>query len=258
MRRAEVIRLSFRALFPALLAVAMGLSAPARAAPVASPQDADTTGMDWSRVPEYLIVPGDVLNLNFGPAAEGPLDVIRTARVRPDGRISVFPVGDVVAAGLTPRDLGSNIVRLLEGEQRHPRVTVEVAEMAANMVHVLGEVRNPSSVAARPFMTAMQAITAAGGFSDDASRNSVLVFHRDGARTVRVSRLRADRVIKTGDMGEDVLVGRFDIVYVPRSTVSNIDLFTHRLFSGPATAMQGAFQGWELFNPDIVFRQPPR
>jgi polysaccharide biosynthesis/export protein len=254
MRRAEVIRLPYRVMVLALLALAA--VQPARAQqpiPTDRVQPADTLAMDWSRVPEYRIVPGDLLNLNFGPASEGPLDIIRVTRVRPDGRISVFPVGDVIAAGLTPRELERSIVQLLAGEQRLPRVTIEVAEMAANTVHVLGEVAEPKSVPLKPFMTVLQAITAAGGFKDDASRNGVLVFHRNGANTVSVARVRADLIMKTGDISEDVLVGRFDIIYVPRSTVANIDLFTRRLFAGTSMGLQTAIQGWELFNLDKVF-----
>ena len=57
---------------------------------------------------------------------------------------------------------------------------------------MLGRVERPGSVPALPFMTVTQAITAGGGFSDDAARNSVLLIHREGARTVRVTRIRSN------------------------------------------------------------------
>src|SRR4029453_4035412 len=99
----------------------------------------DSTAMDWSQVPEYRIVPGDLLDLNFGPGTEGVRDLIRTQRarpqgasaalligtqrVRPEGRMSVFPVGDVVAAGHTVRELEAAVVELLAAELKNPRVT---------------------------------------------------------------------------------------------------------------------------------------
>lgn len=231
-----------------LFAVLLATPSPAR-----SQAAADTTGLDWSQVAEYIIVPGDVLHLNFGINPMGDRDVIREVSVRPDGRITVFPVGDVVAAGLTPRELQAALVRLLSSDLRDPRVTVEVAEFAGNMVHVLGQVNTPGAVKAGPFMTVLQAVAGAGGFRDDAARNSVLVFHRDGARTVRVTRVRLDRAIKAGDLSRDLPVGRFDIVYVPRNTISNIDLFTRQLFGGPQVALSTALTGWQLFNLDRVF-----
>jgi polysaccharide export outer membrane protein len=228
------------------------------AGPPARAGDADTTGMDWSQVPEYRIVPGDLLQLNFGPRTDVPGDLVRSARVRPDGRISVFPVGDVVAAGLAPRELEQSLVSLLAGDLRNPRVTIDITEFAGNQVHVLGQVKSPQSVPARPFMTVLQAVAAAGGFTDDASRNSVLVFHRDGARTVRVSRIRLDRAVKSGDLSADMLVGRFDIVYVPRNAIGNLDIFARQLFGAPQTALSTALVGWELFNLDRVFVVPGR
>lgn len=240
-----MIRSVLRALCMCLLV----FGAPVAAAPELP---ADTTGMDWSRVEEYRIVPGDRLELNFGLKMDGLTDNRKEARVRADGRITVYPVGDVVAAGRTPMELQRAVSDLLAADLRAPRVTVEVVEMAGNQVHVLGRVDRPGSYAVTPFMTAMQAITLAGGFKDDAARNSVLVFHRDGARTVRVVRVRMDRVVK-GEELADVRLSRFDIVYVPRSAIGNIDVFARQFFGEPTQIVQFGLLGWELFNIDRVF-----
>lgn len=218
----------------------------------ALPLPADSSGMDWSRVPEYRIVPGDVLDLNFGLKIDGVSENRRQVRVRPDGRITVYPVGDVVAAGRSPMELQRAIIDLLAADLRAPRVTVDVMEIAGNQVHVLGRVTRPGSYPATPFMTTMQAIAAAGGFSDDAARNSVVIFHRDGARTLRVTRVRADRVLKGHDLADQML-SRFDIVYVPRSAIGNFDVFARQFFGEPTQILQFGLIGWELFNIDRVF-----
>jgi protein involved in polysaccharide export with SLBB domain len=98
----------------------------------------------------------------------------------------------------------------------------------------------------------MQAITAAGGLKDDASRNSVLLFHRDGAHTVEVSRIRLDR-LQHGDDLADQVVGRFDIIFVPRSTIGRIDVFAQQFIQPVGSAFSSALVGWELFNLDRVF-----
>ncbi len=215
--------------------------------PVEAP--ADTVGLDWASVPQYRIVPGDELNLNFGPGTTPPYrDVVRTVLVRPDGRITVFPVGDVIAAGKTTSALEQDLVDLLSREQIEPRVVVEVAKLAGNQVHVLGSVRKPGSYDAGPFVTVLQAVAMAGGFEDDASRNSVLVFHRDGANTVRVRRIQVDKAIKSADLSVDAPLSRFDIVYVPRSTVGNIAVFARSFFGSTQYALSSALLGWELFD----------
>jgi polysaccharide biosynthesis/export protein len=229
----------------ALAVLAMSWWLPARAG-----AQADSVGMDWGRVPEYRFVPGDLLVLNFGPQEVATNDVSRSQRVRPDGRISVFPVGDVVAAGRTPRELEASLVKLLAAEFKSPRVTIELSETAGNRVHVLGRVLNPGSYPIGPFTTVIEAITAAGGFSDDAARNSVLVFQRDGARTVRVARVPVDRALKQGRLDADLMLSRFAIVYVPRSTIGNVNVFSRQFFSEQLGALQFGLLGWELFRLD--------
>lgn len=227
------------------------------AAPANASRDpmADSSAMDWSRVPEYRLVPGDELILNFGPQSDGSinLDLTRKQRIRPDGRVSVFPIGDVVAAGRTVRELEAELVSMLGAELKRPRVTIEVSEVAGNQVHVLGRVANAGSYKADPFLTVSQAVARAGGFRDDAAPNSVLVFHRDGARTVRVTRVRLGDALKHGRLDADVPLGRFDIVFVPRSTIGNINLFVRQFLGENAAALNFALTGWELFNLDRVF-----
>ena len=233
-----------------IVVLSLGLSTPALASTTLTPND--STAMDWSRVPEYRIVPGDRLVLDYGHRPDNGAPDVRDVWVRPDGRITVFPAGDVVAAGLTPMELQRNIITLLSADLKLPRVVVSVAEVAGNVVHVMGRVERPGSYPAGPFVTVMQAVTAAGGLMDDAARNSVLLFHRDGARTVEVSRIRLDRLLHGDDLA-DMVVGRFDIIFVPRSTIGRIDVFAQQFIAPVGSAFSTALIGWELFNLDRVF-----
>jgi polysaccharide export outer membrane protein len=243
-----VIRSAYKTL-PCLLLLAACWAATARAA---DPNVADTVSMDWSQVPEYRIVPGDRLAINLGPKPDQETDFVHEVIVRPDGRITVYPVGDVVAAGLTIHEVQKSLVSLLAADLRNPRVTIELVSMASNQVHVFGRVERPGDVPAQPFMTVSQAIAGGGGFSTDAARNSVMLIHREGAHTVRVTVLRMDRFLK-GQSLVDPPVSRFDIVYVPRSTVGNVALFTQQVLGSLAVAANTALVGWELFNLDRVF-----
>lgn len=244
-----MIRLVQKSLIGVLLLLASCAVVAQAAAPVATP---DSLDMDWSRVPEYRIVPGDRLAINLGPKSDPNFDNVHDVIVRLDGRITVYPVGDVVAAGLTPMDLQRSITSLLSADYRSPRVTVEVVATAGNVIHVLGRVDRPGSYPAGPFFTVTQAIAASGGFKDDANRSHVLLIHRDGSRTVSVARLRLDRVLR-GEEFVDAPVSRFDIVYVPRTSVGNLTVFLQTLFTGLSPAVGTSLLGWELFNLDRVF-----
>jgi len=241
-----------RSLFASLM-VLFALAAPfGGTARAADPVVADTVAMDWSKVPEYRMVPGDKLAIDLGPKPDPSQEYLREVTIRPDGRITVYPIGDVVAAGLTPMELQKSIITILSADLRNPRATVEVVSSAANQVHVLGRVGHAGPVPALPFMTVSQVIAAGGGFLDDAARNSVLLIHRQGARTVRVTRIPLDRTLK-GVAFFDPPVSRFDIVYVPRSSVGNMSLFLRQFFEGLNLASTTSLVGWELFNLDRVF-----
>ncbi len=46
---------------------------------------------------------------------------------------------------------------------------------------------------------------------------------------------------------------RFDIVFAPRSTIGNIDLFSRQFFGETSAILGSTLIGWELFNLDKVF-----
>lgn len=233
-------------------AAAPSSAAPANSAAAISAAS-DTSRIDWSSVPEYRIVPQDVLTLDFGPRADLNGDIIREVIVRPDGRISVFPIGDVVAAGYSPRELQDQLVKMLAATVRDPRVTVELTKMAANQVNVLGEVAKPGPVPADPYLTVVQAIAGAGGFRESANRNAVLVFSRNGANTVTVTQIHVDNELKFGGLAGDLRLSRFDIVYVPRGPVGNLEVYTRMFFGSIHEIASTGIAGWQLFNLEKVF-----
>ena len=234
------------------VAVVLCLALPSALAWADAPPDGTPIDeIDWGQTPEYRIVPGDELALNFGPRGIREDDLVRRVVVRPDGRITVYPIGDMVAAGRTPVDLQTELVRLLAEELKQPRVVVEVTKFAGNQIHVLGRVRNPGSLPVTSLPTLMQVLAAAGGFEDDAARGSVVVMHRVGLGSVSVVRVRVDRLLRRGG---DVPLSRYDIVYVPRARIGNLAVFANQFFAPLTTVGTTALLGWELFNLDKVFQ----
>ena len=51
----------------------------------------------------------------------------------------------------------------------------------------------------------------------------------------------------------DIPLSRFDIVFVPRSTIGNVEVFTRQVFGSALLGLQTAITGWELFNLERVF-----
>src|SRR6188474_1444881 len=120
----------------------------------------------------FLLGPEDVLEITVW----GNKDLTRVTPVRPDGLISMPIIGDVQAAGLTADALAQRISdRLKQYLATTPAVSVSVTELNSYSVYVLGEVTKPGQFKLKSYITVLQAITMAGGFTDYAKKNKLQV-----------------------------------------------------------------------------------
>ena len=201
----------------------------------------------------YRIAPGDLLTVDFGVALDGKAIRDDGVLVRPDGMITLNPIGDVRAAGLTPGELDSVLTGAYVNVFREPNITVGVAKMAGNMVHVMGQVKNPGAFEVTPNATVLQAVVRAGGPGINASLGSVILMRRTGPSSMVIKKVSLDRAIHSGHAGSDPYVRRFDIIYVPRTTIGNVNQFVDQFFGSITKVSQAYIFGWETFNIDRVF-----
>jgi len=132
--------------------------------------------------PAYLIGPEDVLDI----AVWNNTDISRTVPVRPDGKISLPLLNDIVAAGMTPMALRDAIVRALATYMPSPSVSIIVREVHSFKVTVIGEVRTPGRYELRGRATVLDLLAMAGGLSDFASRGHIVVLRQDGTATRQI------------------------------------------------------------------------
>jgi len=125
--------------------------------------------------PNYSIAPEDVLTIDVWKEPE----ISRTVPVRRDGKISLPLLNDVQAAGLSPTQLGSEIVEKLRTTIVHPQVTVIVAQMSGLRIYVLGQVTRGGAYPLVPDMTVMQALSIAGGFTPYANLKKIHVIRTE-------------------------------------------------------------------------------
>ncbi len=243
-----------------LIAAASAAVAPAEAKKVkvpvvdipAEPAAAESLAYFVDELP-YRVAPGDVLNVDFGVDLGGrrikELDVL----VRPDGMITLNPVGDVRAAGLTTADLDSILTERYVEVYRDPLITVSLSKIAGNFVHVFGNVRSPGSFEVTPNATVMQAIARAGGVTSEAALGSVVLMRRTGPSSLVARKVQVNRAIAQGIAGQDPYVRRFDIVYVPKTTIASVNQFVDQFFAKMIPVPQAYIFGWEAFNINRVF-----
>lgn len=125
--------------------------------------------------PNYSIAPEDVLTIDVWKEPE----ISRTVPVRRDGKISLPLLNDVQAAGLTPTQLGAEIVEKLRATIVHPQVTVIVAQMSGLRIYILGQVTRGGAYPLVPDMTVMQALSIAGGFTPYANVKKIYVMRKE-------------------------------------------------------------------------------
>lgn len=125
---------------------------------------------------EYMISSDDALEISV----YGEPDLSVTVRVSPDGAI-IYPfLGNVRAAGLTIRELESNIGDLLaEDYLVNPQVSILIKEYSK--ISILGAVKAPGSYQIKGVNTLTQAIALANGFTDAADTSRVKIVRASGA-----------------------------------------------------------------------------
>lgn len=170
---------------------------------------------------EYVIQVGDQLDIKFYYNPE----LNEQVTVRPDGRISLQLIGEVLVAGLTPSQLTKRLTEIYAAQLKHPEITVIVRSFGAQKVFVDGEVAKPDMFPLIGFMTVLQAISRAGGMKDTARATEVVIIRR-GPEDKPVSiPLNLKKVIDGTDMSQDILLQPYDIIYVPKSSIAQVNVW---------------------------------
>lgn len=188
-----------------LLAVAGCSASPAP--PPIDPANANGT--------DYLIGPGDGLNIFVWRNPELSI----TVPVRPDGKISVPLVEDVVAVGKTPTQLARDFEDRLKKFVRDPIVTVIASGFVGDLdqqVRVVGEAVQPRAIPYREKMTLLDTMIQVGGLTKFAAGNrTVLVRKINGVQGTYPVYL--DDLIKYGDIRYDFPMQPGDLIIIPQS-----------------------------------------
>lgn len=176
---------------------------------------------------EYVIQPGDQLALDFYLNPEFNDDVT----VRPDGKVTLRLIGDIQAAGLTPDQLAEELDKGYLSELRNPDAAVHVKNMPSRQVYVQGQVSKPGAFPLEPGMTALQAISQAGGLTEQAGSDAVLI-RRDACGQPYGVKINVASANGRGSSTKDVALAPRDILVVPRSGIASADLFVKQYIQG--------------------------
>jgi polysaccharide biosynthesis/export protein len=168
---------------------------------------------------EYRIQPGDQLDIKlfYNPELNEQLTV------RSDGRITMQLVNDVVAAGLTPAELTAVLTKAYAVELTTPKVAVIVRTSIADKVYVDGEVNRAGLINLTGPTTVLQSIAQAGGMKESAKTEEVIVLRRADDRKMTVIQVNLEEALQGANASQDIILKPNDIVYVPKSKISNVN-----------------------------------
>ena len=170
-----------------------------------------TSGTNAAPRAEVLVLQeGDMLRVTFpgATALNGPAQAIRR-----DGVISLPPLGEIKASGLTTKQLEQAILDKFGSQLQTKEVNVTL-EAAGFSVYVTGAVLRPGKVTAERPLTALEAVMEAGGPDyTKANLKKVVVIRAENGRTER-NVLNLRRVLD-GQSAEPFKLKPADILYVP-------------------------------------------
>ncbi|MGO9255800.1 MAG: polysaccharide biosynthesis/export family protein [Bryobacteraceae bacterium] len=155
----------------------------------------------------YVIGAEDVLNITVWNSQ--PLSGSHT--VRPDGRISMPLVGEIMAAGKTPLELETEITGKLKSGNiiKTPNVAVSVAAVNSKKYYLEGEVNKPGQYNLIVPTTVLQALVNAGGFKDFANQTHIRILR--GKETFNFN---YKQVIKNQHTEQNIYLEPGDIIIV--------------------------------------------
>lgn len=180
--------------------------------------------------PRYRIEPGDEIQLSFPIAA----DFNQTVTVAPDGYVALRGVGDFYVADKSLPELRQALVTAYSSILHDPIVNVDLKDYQKPYFIVNGQVAHPGKFDLRENTTVTEALAIAGGANDNAKSSQVLLFRRlPGGTMVEVRKLDMKKMLKKGDLTEDVMLRPGDLIFVPQNAISKIE----RFLSIPAMGM---------------------
>lgn len=173
----------------------------------------------------YRLYPGDVVEFQSSGAPE----LNRKLTVAPDGRIHPPLVPAIMAADRTPDELKAALQTAYTSQLRNPAINLAPDTFASQKVFVGGEVAKPGLYDLPGEIDPLQAIMLAGGFLNSARREEVVVLRRGagGQPFMRTFDMKSVFARQTG-FAELPRLRRFDVVWVPKSRVSEVGQFTQQ------------------------------
>lgn len=183
---------------------------------------------------EYIMTPGDQLQIYV--LGHPDLSSTRSSSdsaytVRPDGKLNFPLVGEIDVNGLTVYEFSQLLTKELSEYIINPKITVNVAKLGTTRVFVMGEVSKQGMHELTKSHRVLDALGAAGGFTQKAAKKNIFLVRNVGTPEENVQKINILNYMKKGDMSQNVVLQEGDCLYLTSNhklTLSDILLFASR------------------------------
>ena len=183
---------------------------------------------------EYIMTPGDQLQiyvLGHPDISSTRANTDSAYTVRPDGKLNFPLVGEIDVNGLTVYEFTQLLTKELSEYIINPNITVNVAKLGTTRVFVMGEVSKQGMYELTKSHRVMDALGAAGGFTQKAAKKDIYLVRNAGKPEENVQKLNILNYMKKGDMSQNLVLQEGDCLFLTSNhklTLMDIALFATR------------------------------
>jgi polysaccharide export outer membrane protein len=193
-------------------------ASPAATAASSTQSPAPANGTTPGTTPDPLAAGHLAASYVIGPSDQIAVEVWKEGAVsgnflvRPDGVITMPLLGEVMAAGFTPLDLGAQITVKLRKFLQDPVVSVVVVGIHSKNIYIMGNAGRKGPVELTPGMTILQALGVAG-LTDDANTKKIYILRDEGGKRLKIPVHYKDAL--KGNIQFDIPLKAGDTIVVP-------------------------------------------
>ncbi len=197
--------------------------------------------IDNVRISEFILGVGDTIDISVYRNDE----LKSSIKITPSGRMMFPLIGDVQLVGKSIFKLRDELEERLSKYLIDPQVTINIISIQSKKIMVIGEVKFPGVFTLDSDISVVEAITNAGGVTDDAKIDNVLLARKAQGKQEVVS-LNLKKVYM-GDFSQDMVLREGDIIYVPESAIGNAGHFFSQIANiiKPFTSLGSGIVLWE-------------
>jgi len=171
----------------------------------------------------YILQPPDEVEIHCSSIVELHM---QRQRIRPDGKVTFESLGEIYAAGKTPKELAETlreqILSLYALSGDNP-IDVRIAAFRSKVYYVLGQVYKPGPKTFTGNDTVFRAL-AQSRPNPMAWKQRVQIIRPSADKTTKakIFEINYNRMMAHGDLDKDVLLEEGDVIYVPPTILAGI------------------------------------